>query len=195
MLLEGVILLDTMNLSPSINKTTKQDEEMVHFLQQQHSLISQDDLFTRLQNAKYDPVFWSSISLQDALEYDFKVFQQGNCVIGWSAVLTSLASIMKENESEILSTFCKKKSLDGLILSSVVLEKNNNSIRREFAMKLSPTTSRLNDACIQKLKETLCKNYQCQYQNEQETILYTYTNISRKALAPVLMKLLESIVC
>ena len=38
-LLEGVILLDTLNLSPSVNKTTMQDINAVHWLQ---SLVSVD---------------------------------------------------------------------------------------------------------------------------------------------------------
>ena len=37
-LLEGVILLDTLNLSPTVNKTTQEDVDAVNWLQSFHSI-------------------------------------------------------------------------------------------------------------------------------------------------------------
>lgn len=185
LLLEGVVLLDTMNLSPSINKTTQQDCDIIAFLQQQHPqiAISQNTLFEKLSNAKYDPCFWSAISLRDALEYDFKVFKMGSHQIGWSAVLTALHSFVSLNEFEkVVVEFCEEKHLDGLIFSSVIA---GETIRRELHLSMKHGL----EIYVERVEKALMERYSCI--KEKGDIYHTYTPISRKALAPVLMQLFE----
>ena len=201
LLLEGVILLDTMNLSPSINKTTDEDIIIVHSLEQKHPSIpiQQDILFERLKNAKYDPVFWSSLSLQDALDYDYKVFSMSSYQFGWSAVLTSLNQLLSKTQSltknyALLNDFCKEKKIDGLILSAVI---NGDMIRREFYFFLSEKYEKDHSMnyYLKKMNSVLIDKYSCQKDMNNPSILFTYTPISRKALAPVLMELFELLVC
>ena len=201
LLLEGVILLDTMNLSPSINKTTDEDISIVHSLEQKHPSIpiQQDLLFERLKNAKYDPIFWSSLSLQDALDYDYKVFTMGSYQFGWSAILTPLTPLLSKTPSikenhVLLNDFCKEKKIDGLILSAVI---NGDTIRREFYFFLSEKYEKDQsiNQYLEKMNKVLIDTYSCQKDLKNPSILFTYTPISRKALAPVLMELFELLVC
>lgn len=104
-LLEGVILLDTLNLSPTVNKTTLQDISIVHWLQsfvsidqgmEYHAIVNIESLYKRLFNSKYDPTLWKSMSIREAFEYDYKVNQRNGIQIGWSAVLIDLSLYMKK---------------------------------------------------------------------------------------------------
>lgn len=191
LLLEGVVLLDTLNLSPTIQKTTDQDRSIIQYLDSQHPNypISQKELFEQLANAKYDPTFWSSISLRDALEYDYKEFKMGTYHIGWSAILTSLSSFVGlKSFEECVSSFCKERQVDGLIFSAVL---SGASIRREFHFFVLNKNSDLQEQ-VKHMEDLLELNYQCK---REQDILFTYTPISRKALVPVLMKLFELLVC
>lgn len=189
LLLEGVILLDTMNLSPLINKTTNQDREIVEFLDTNHPSIPllQNELFDRLSNAKYDPVFWSSISLKDALEYDYKVFKLGSYQFGWSVVLTTLSSFLSSDQAlHLIRSFCNERKLDGLVFSSVV---SGDILRREFYIYQMNTNDLELKKRIQRVEKALECDYHCE--RESNSVFVTSTPVSRKGLAPVLMKLFE----
>ena len=96
LLLLGVILLDSVNLSNEVGKVTERDRDAVQDLLQntnwnslpratlkalnvatsstETSLPDTNALFVLLQNAKYDVDFWESLPVQDALRYDYKDF-------------------------------------------------------------------------------------------------------------------------
>lgn len=92
-LLLGVILLDSVNLIDSVGKVTDRDRKSVNDLLvntdwnkakpssyltkggNEDVAVDTDELFRMLQMAKYDPVFWSEMSVSRALFYDFKYFQ------------------------------------------------------------------------------------------------------------------------
>mmetsp|Transcript_31691 Transcript_31691/g.57369 ORF Transcript_31691/g.57369 Transcript_31691/m.57369 type:complete len:372 (+) Transcript_31691:2976-4091(+) len=91
-LLLGVILLDSVNLDESVGKVTQRDEDAVRDLllhtdwstAMPSSYLKYEDngditvdtngLFKKLQQSKYDPKFWSSLSVERALRYDYKDF-------------------------------------------------------------------------------------------------------------------------
>ena len=104
-LLEGAILLDTLNLSSANNKTTEEDvaavrwlEEQRHFTPSQQELfkshtpsqqelfnshtLSQQELFNRLSGAKYDEAFWRSLTTEEVLAYDYKQWSVRAMVLG-----------------------------------------------------------------------------------------------------------------
>ena len=133
-LLLGVILLDSINLSTKAGKVTPRDEAAVNTLlsntqwsdltlpteivkkeedkeQQNQDYHYQPDptlLFDTLQNQKFSPEFWKSLSVRQALTLDYKSFGEGNTKFGISSILlpsidfsTGPPQILKEAESLI----------------------------------------------------------------------------------------------
>ncbi|KAM7453360.1 hypothetical protein BLSTO_05894, partial [Blastocystis sp. subtype 1] len=158
-LLEGAILLDTLNLS-STNKTTEEDvaavrwlEEQRHFTPSQQELeshtpsqqelnshtpsqllnshtLSQQELFHRLSGAKYDEAFWRSLTTEEVLAYDYKQWSVRGTVLGWSVALMPLREVVgREGFEDVLEAFARRRGVDGMVLSSVVL---GNPPVREF---------------------------------------------------------------
>jgi exopolyphosphatase len=98
-LLLGVILLDSINLSPKAGKTTQRDILAVQALQSQtdwKALALPDELwnnndsskeektpdttalFETLQNQKFHPAFWKGLTARQALNLDYKSFTVDN---------------------------------------------------------------------------------------------------------------------
>lgn len=115
-LLMGVILLDSVNLSNEVGKVTQRDRSAVQHLLDQtdweelskkskqllHVTSSEGPnpnfLFNLLQDAKYGPEFWSSLSIRDALRYDYKDFSDTNGKFGVSTVLMSAPHFLKKDK-------------------------------------------------------------------------------------------------
>ena len=89
-LLLGVILLDSVNLSPKAGKVTPRDEAAVQALLDRtdwsplnlpQNILAEDGapdttkLFDILQNQKFHPDFWNALTLLQALKLDFKSFE------------------------------------------------------------------------------------------------------------------------
>jgi hypothetical protein len=55
-------------------------------------------LFRSLQDAKYDPVFWDSLSVRDALRLDYKEFCSREVCFGISTILMSLKAFLKKKD-------------------------------------------------------------------------------------------------
>lgn len=109
LLLLGVILLDSVNLADDVGKVTQRDRDAVASLLENTDwqdlpvesqiILGMDSsslepnteaVFDVLQNAKYDTVFWKSLSVIDALRYDYKEFVFESNLFGVSTVLMPL---------------------------------------------------------------------------------------------------------
>lgn len=116
-LLLGVILLDSVNMSPKAGKGTARDVAAIQTLlddtdwttlspKAQEALAltdtkpSTDVVFERLQQAKFDASFWQSLSVRDALRLDYKAFSVGDNVFGVSTVLLPLQDFI--NKSDVM---------------------------------------------------------------------------------------------
>jgi exopolyphosphatase len=115
-LLLGVILLDSVNLSPQAGKVTQRDRDAVQILLndtnwQELSQESKEVLkislssgpnttafFDALQDTKYDPGFWMSLSMRDALRLDYKEYTYTDGSFGVSTVLMPLDSFLLKHE-------------------------------------------------------------------------------------------------
>ena len=128
LLLLGLILLDSVNLSEAAGKVTPRDVAAVEFLVQRtewqqldpsfrerflgpaipHPAPPQEQqqqpnttlLFQALQGAKFDPVFWKGLSVRDALRLDYKEFSASHLVppFGMSTVLLSMEDFVEKSE-------------------------------------------------------------------------------------------------
>jgi exopolyphosphatase len=115
-LLLGVILLDSVNLSPQAGKVTQRDRDAVQILLkdtnwQELSQESKEVLqissssgpnttafFDTLQDTKYDPGFWKALNLRDALRLDYKEYAYTDRSFGVSTILMPLETFLLKQE-------------------------------------------------------------------------------------------------
>jgi exopolyphosphatase len=178
LLLLGVILLDSVNLSVDAGKVTQRDRDAVDMLLRntdwtelpQESRISLgivDDengadavslnetrLFDLLRDAKFDAVFWSSMSVRDSLRYDYKEFAASSVSVetdfGVSTVLVQLDQFFfkKDTLSEI-NGFMNDVVVDflGIMFASLT---NEGRLIRQLAL-CSKTTRNVSLSIIVKI--------------------------------------------
>lgn len=96
-MLRGVILVDSLGLDRNLPKVTDRDIAAVEALEASTTdLPARQELYQELNEAKFDPSWWESLSMYDALRYDYKQFAQakasgeGKWTYGMSSILLSL---------------------------------------------------------------------------------------------------------
>jgi exopolyphosphatase len=132
-LLLGAILLASVNLSPQAGKVTQRDRDAVQILLkdtnwQELSQESKEVLqissssgpnttafFAALQDTKYDPGFWMSLSMRDALRLDYKEYTYTDRSFGVSTVLMPLDGFLLKQELIIgIQRFMVERKMDFL---------------------------------------------------------------------------------
>lgn len=86
----GVILIDTVNLDPAAKKVCPRDSAAAAELMKITPAPTQDDLFGRLDAAKFDTGFWNSLSIAQCCRYDYKEFTTNGKTYGLSSCLCPL---------------------------------------------------------------------------------------------------------
>lgn len=100
-LLLGVIALDTFDMDPVIDKGTPRDEQAMAALQSVAPATNKKDLFELLRDAKLDIEFWRSLSAEEAISLDYKMFVSTNgCRNGISSVLLPVNEFMTKTSAE-----------------------------------------------------------------------------------------------
>ena len=115
-LLLGVILLDSVDLSPEVGKVTERDRDAVEDLLENtdwqglpkesqialgmtlFSVLDTTTFFNMLQGAKYDSSFWNALSVRDALRLDYKEFSYEGGAFGVSTVLMPLSDFLRKED-------------------------------------------------------------------------------------------------
>ena len=230
-LLEGAILLDTLNLS-STNKTTEEDvaavrwlEEQRHFTPSQQELeshtpsqqelnshtpsqqefnshtpsqllnshtLSQQELFNRLSGAKYDEAFWRSLTTEEVLAYDYKQWSVRGRVLGWSVALTPLREVVgREGFEDVLEAFARRRGVDGMVLSSVVL---GNPPVREFMVYCTNEEETFWKG-VKAFEMEMEKQYGCEREEGLEHLWRTTQPWSRKGVIPLLSSFFCRVCC
>jgi inorganic pyrophosphatase/exopolyphosphatase len=80
-----------------------------------------DELFPILFNCKFDPQFWSELSVMECLRFDYKLFDSPQCDIGISSVMISVSNpnFLQKVDLEVeCQTFLKSNHLRFLIILS-----------------------------------------------------------------------------
>ena len=220
-LLEGAILLDTLNLS-STNKTTEEDvaavrwlEEQRHFTPSQQELeshtpsqllnshtpsqllnshtLSQQELFNRLSGAKYDEAFWRSLTTEKVLAYDYKQWSVRGTVLGWSVALTPLREVVgREGFEDVLEAFARRRGVDGMVLSSVVL---GNPPVREFMVYCTNEEKETFWKGVKAFETEMEKQYGCEREEGLEHLWRTTQPWSRKGVIPLLSSFFCRVCC
>lgn len=164
-LLLGVILMDSVNLDQSIGKVTQRDRDAVADILSNtdwekgvplsNVYIDAEDggnsqyyvdtnaFFEVLQNAKYEPSFWDTLSVTKALGYDAKYFFYSNHLndehstktkFGIAAVLMPGVKFMEKNGfvSETLS-FMRSEQISFLSIMFAFYDDTTGLFRRELS--------------------------------------------------------------
>ena len=222
-LLEGAILLDTLNLSSTNNKTTEEDVAAVRWLEEQrHSTpsqqeleshtpsqqelnshtpsqllnshtLSQQELFNRLSGAKYDEAFWRSLTTEEVLAYDYKQWSVRGTVLGWSVALTPLREVVgREGFEDVLEAFARRRGVDGMVLSSVVL---GNPPVREFMVYCTNEEKETFWKGVKAFEMEMEKQYGCEREEGLEHLWRTTQPWSRKGVIPLLSSFFCRVCC
>ena len=222
-LLEGAILLDTLNLSSANNKTTEEDvaavrwlEEQRHFTPSQQELeshtpsqqelnshtpsqllnshtLSQQELFNRLSGAKYDEAFWRSLTTEEVLAYDYKQWSVRGRVLGWSVALMPLREVVgREGFEDVLEAFARRRGVDGMVLSSVVL---GNPPVREFMVCCTNEEKETFWKGVKAFETEMEKQYGCEREEGLEHLWRTTQPWSRKGVIPLLSSFFCRVCC
>jgi exopolyphosphatase len=163
-LLLGTILLDSINLDPRAGKVTDRDTAAVNELLRctrwdglgpeakralgmsgSNAVPDCATLFNLLQSAKFDPEFWGSLSVRDALRLDYKQFSTGDAtsnsnsaVWGMSTVLQDFDSFSRKPDWErTISSFMIERSLDLLVVmlsTSSVADDRPATMKRQLVL-------------------------------------------------------------
>jgi exopolyphosphatase len=177
-LLLGVILLDSVNMNESVGKGTPRDASAIQSILESTDWAELNDhaksilqctseqrpdpnvFFGVLQNAKFDPTFWHSLSGRDALRLDYKSFRCGSLpgFFGMSTVLmpmkdflhkqnlmTNIENYMRDMQVEFLGILLAHSDETGSLHREVILVARNTFplnemvefLRNEPSLKLA----------------------------------------------------------
>ena len=215
-LLEGAILLDTLNLSSANNKTTEEDVAAVRWLEEQRQFtpsqqelfnshtpsqqelfnshtLSQQELFNRLSGAKYDEAFWRSLTTEEVLAYDYKQWSARGMVLGWSVALMPLREVVgQEGFEDVLEAFARRQGVDGMVLSSVVL---GNPPVREFMVCCTNEEKETFWKGVKAFETEMEKQYGCEREEGLEHLWRTTQPWSRKGVILLLSSFFCRVCC
>jgi inorganic pyrophosphatase/exopolyphosphatase len=107
-------------MDPSAGIGTERDAQMIEVLKLL-SLVPLSELFPLLFNCKFDPQFWSELSVSDCLRFDYKLFDSPQWNIGISSIMTSISShhfLQKNNLEMECRNFLHSKHLEILFILS-----------------------------------------------------------------------------
>jgi exopolyphosphatase len=154
-LLLGVILLDSVNMSPEAGKGTNRDAAVIQSLLQETDwsafvnnpmlmdVMSQDSttpdtkkFFEALQYQKFNPKFWDKLSVQDALGLDYKEFTGGadTSKFGVATVLQSMEDfVQKEDLLQSIQEYMKAQDV-GLLGIMFAVSNDQDKLSRQLAI-------------------------------------------------------------
>lgn len=222
-LLEGAILLDTLNLSSANNKTTEEDvaavrwlEEQRHFTPSQQELeshtpsqqelnshtpsqllnshtLSQQELFNRLSGAKYDEAFWRSLTTEEVLAYDYKQWSVRGRVLGWSVALMPLREVVGREGFEDVLEAFARRQGVDGMVLSSVVL--GNPPVREFMVYCTNEEKETFWKGVKAFETEMEKQYGCEREEGLEHLWRTTQPWSRKGVIPLLSSFFCRVCC
>ena len=222
-LLEGAILLDTLNLSSANNKTTEEDvaavrwlEEQRHFTPSQQELfkshtpsqllnshtpsqllnshtLSQQELFHRLSGAKYDEAFWRSLTTEEVLAYDYKQWSVRGRVLGWSVALMPLREVVGREGFEDVLEAFARRQGVDGMVLSSVVL--GNPPVREFMVYCTNEEKETFWKGVKAFETEMEKQYGCEREEGLEHLWRTTQPWSRKGVIPLLSSFFCRVCC
>lgn len=158
-LLLGVILIDSLNMDPEVNKGTHRDEKALAEICRDLFATSEMEplevrklIFSELVSCKTDEKFWGNMSIANALKFDYKLFTEKNGVrIGYSSILLS-PELLFRGDFATVANYMDSQNLDLLVVLSfhrmkkeMVLVQRRNYLEADFLDNLAAHLLHLND--------------------------------------------------
>jgi len=241
-LLLGTILLDSVNMIPAAGKGTPRDAAAIQDLLEhadwstlvadnkaavaawwpdKDSSDSKPDttrIFESLQAAKFDPTFWNSLSVQDALRLDYKQFSVASTTtttttttttpmsFGASAILTPMKDFLaKPNAMKAIQQYMTQQHVSVEFLAILFFYTNDSGNHRQLMLcgiNNNDTTNVVNDmAKYLQADGTLQLKEHTDSQASSSSEEYGWTarmfdqrntKASRKQVAPLMIQCFES---
>ncbi|CAJ1966076.1 unnamed protein product [Cylindrotheca closterium] len=217
-LLLGVILLDSVNLSPKAGKVTPRDESAVQTLLDRttwselrlpEEILANDGkpdptkLFDILQNQKFHPDFWNSLTLLQALNLDFKSFEiMPPRSFGVASVLQTMTEFMEKHDwMNSMDSTCSKFVMSFDVFAIMFFSFSNRAgedtgPQRQLALlaKSEESLEEVADSLKQDTSLQLEEVKRSKSNDDMYLICFKQGNpkASRKQVAPILMKYFTS---
>ncbi|XP_076610200.1 exopolyphosphatase PRUNE1-like [Chaetodon auriga] len=133
LLLYGVIVVDSVNLSPQVGKGTAKDSQMLRLLQRQFpDLPHRGALHTSLQTAKFD---LSGLSTEQILLKDMRLAAGAGVRVAVSSVFMSLDLFLRRrNLQEDLCDFCHSHRLEAVVAMTISFNDQSDEPVRQLAL-------------------------------------------------------------
>eukprot|EP01040_Poterioochromonas_malhamensis_P012341 gene12341-13494_t len=207
-LLLGVILIDSLNMSPKAGKGTPRDEKAIEHLLTQRSYTQEqrEELFQLLISAKNSKTFWNEISFINCLRFDYKLFLNDLKTkrVGYSSVLLPINEFLNKLQSplphqpiEQLEYFYSSQgeNLDLLVILSfyegrreiLILSKNYEQLQRLKESLLGQPELRLEEFQLtDEVHQIFQDNKYLSFAFHQGNVVF-----SRKQIAPIISSLFQ----
>lgn len=207
-LLLGVILIDSLNMSPKAGKGTPRDEKAIEHLltQQSYTQEQREEMFQLLISAKNSKTFWNEISFINCLKFDYKLFLNDIKTkrVGYSSVLIPINEFLNKLQSplphqpiEQLEYFYSSQgeNLDLLVILSfyegkreiLILSKNYEQLQRLKESLLGLPELRLEEFQLtDELHQIFQDNKYFSFAFHQGNVVF-----SRKQIAPIISSLFQ----
>jgi exopolyphosphatase len=159
LLLLGVILLDSVNLAADAGKATQRDVEAVKDLlthtkwsdlprrtldsfnlKQTNADPHTTPIFNMLQDVKYDRQFWKSVSIRDALRYDYKQFGYATGQLGICTVpMPAHEFLSKANVTTAIHDYISEVHVNVLGIMFASINGENRRLKRQLVLYTQET--------------------------------------------------------
>ena len=198
-LLLGVILLDSVNLNPAAGKVTPRDRAAVNLLLEQTTWAKgppeTSNWFEQLQQAKFNPEFWKSLSVKNSLRLDYKEYAEGR--LGISSVLTPVEAFLeKPNVLKGIKEYMLQTKVEYLIVM-LAHDTGKEGLMREIVVCSETSVESIVSFLVE--REALAMVEQQCLDGLQDGELLKMrvfsernTEVSRKVIAPILMDFFSS---
>jgi DHHA2 domain len=169
-------------------------------------------LFQVLQDSKFDPLFWKSLSVQNALRLDFKAFIIQTSAFRKSFGISSVLMPMdmfctKHKVGKHVAKYMEAQEVDLLVVSFLYINANDGSLRRqvmlcgrETFMDLEPLVQYLMHGKYPgdslQMEEVAAPTEMVEHANESLSIRYFEqgnAKASRKQLAPIMLLYMDQL--
>ena len=215
------ILLDSVNLDESVGKVTQRDrvaasDLVLHtdwseaapssFIKIEDEVgiyIDTNELFMKLQGAKYDPIFWGHTSVNSSLGYDYKGFHYSGHSLGQefnfgisSVLMPGLDFMKKDNFYSATLGFMKSKQIPLLGIMFAFYDEQN-VFHRQLAFVWVGQTATLHNLLNSLMSSKVFISVDLQLKEvqlpdkvskQEDLLLFDQTNVapSRKQIGPML---------
>jgi len=191
-LVEGTILVDTINLAPEMGKVTPKDTEILHkLLNLEHQPRDTNSLYKLLNEAKFD---CSSLTISELLIKDYKDWELGNTKYGISSITAPVSRLADPSVEKILSKFCEENKL--VFLICMTAHSTTGSFAREMVVYLGNSSEKKPLVNLLQAEKEILDLVPIQEGNTKENLFYfVQKNIksSRKQVQPLVHKLLSKL--